>query len=71
MPALVLQGSPCPVISLLQNIHHIILSLLYQWYIIKKEYPILENMSQKSIVSLLTVEQPYIVIDLLINKIYF
>ena len=29
------------------------------------------NMSQKSIVKLLTVEQPSIVIDLLINKIYF
>ena len=31
----------------------------------------LENMSQKPIVNLLTVEQPCIVIDLLINKIYF
>ena len=32
---------------------------------------LLENMSQKSIVNLLTVEQPCIVINLLINKIYF
>ena len=32
---------------------------------------LLENMSQKSIVKLLTVEQPSIVINLLINKIYF
>ena len=32
---------------------------------------VLENISQKPIVSLLTVEQPCIIIDLLINKIYF